>query len=403
MEELDLGGGRALEAVLARRSFLKGGLAAGLVMLTPTIALATGCEVNPNPNSLLYGHLSDVPDENGLLLPEGFTSRKLATVGEVVPSTGPTIVWPRNPDGGACFDAGDGGWIYVVNSEVPAGGGGVSAIRFAPDGMVVDVRTLLSGTTLNCSGGPTPWGTWLSCEETSRGAVYECDPFGKAEPLRHDDMGWFTHEAAAVDPAGRCVYLTEDRPDGGLYRYTPTVWPNLSAGRLEVLIEDGGGVGWAQVPRARARDMGPATRRQVPEMKVFDGGEGAWFQNGALYFTTKGDDRVWRLDPSDPVRPDLRVHYDAATSVLPELTGVDNITGRSGHDDLYVAEDGGDMQIVVLVAHEGVGYAGPVVQLTGVEGSEMTGVAFNPAGDRLYFSSQRNPGATYEVTGPFRA
>lgn len=398
----DDGAVAALGRAFPRRSFLKGGMAAGLVALAPTVLVTSGCEANPNPDSLLYGHLSDTPDANGLRLPPGFTSRKLAVSGEVVESTGGTIVWPLKPDGGACFDAGDGGWIYVVNSERPDNLGGVSAIRFAPDGTVIDVRTILSGTSVNCLGGPTPWGTWLSCEETIRGVVWECDPFGEHEAIGRDAMGWFTHEAAAVDPVGRAVYMTEDRQRGALYRFTPDTWGDLSSGRLDVLVENGDGLSWGEVTNPCPGPWGPATSNQVPDTKRFDGGEGAWFQNGALYFTTKGDNRVWRLDPTDPETPVLTIHYDRATSLFPELNGVDNITGKPGNNDLYVAEDNGDMQIVVVVDVDGVGIAGPVVELPNVGFSEMTGVAFNPAGDRLYFSEQHSPGTTFEVTGPFR-
>jgi len=91
------------------------------------------------------------------------------------------------------------------------------------------------------------------------------------------------------------------------------------------------------------------------------------------------------------------VIYDAATSPTPVLTGVDNITvDRNG--DFFVAEDAGDMQIVLLSGTS----VEPVVQVTGVAGSEITGPTFDPSGDRLTFSSQRNPGTTYEISGPFR-
>jgi secreted PhoX family phosphatase len=79
---------------------------------------------------------------------------------------------------------------------------------------------------------------------------------------------------------------------------------------------------------------------------------------------------------------------------------VDNVVvARSG--DVYVAEDGGNMQLVILGPDESVS---PFLEVTGQSGSEITGPAFSPDGSRLYFSSQRggSGGITYEVRGPFR-
>ena len=115
-------------------------------------------------------------------------------------------------------------------------------------------------------------------------------------------MGTFNHEAACVDPGGGHVYMTEDKPDGGLYRFTPTRYPDLSDGRLEVLLADGG---FAPVPDPSG--ITAATRHQVAGMKHFNGGEGIWFDSGHVYFSTKGDNRVWDLDvahgpPDRPLR-----------------------------------------------------------------------------------------------------
>lgn len=377
-----------------RRRFLQ-------AMATGTVALGSGgllaaCKPDVPPDFGLttpgFGPLG-APDANGLRLPPGFTSRVVATTGELVAGTDYT--WHTNPDGGACFpDVVHGGWIYVSNAESIVDGG-ASMIRFDASGAVVEARRILGGTYINCAGGRSPTNTWLSCEEYDRAQVWDCDPTGVAPAVARPAMGRFKHEAAVTDHWRKVVYLTEDESDGALYRFTPTAWPDLSAGLLEVLTEKAGFLAWAPVPNPTPTTADVRTRYQVPDTLVFKGGEGACVDHrGALFFTTKGDNRVWALDP-DEMR--LEVVYDDDTSPTPELTGVDNIT-VDGTGVLYVAEDGGDLQIVAVGAGQ---EATPVVQVTGVTGSELTGPAFSPDGSRLYFSSQRNPGRTYEVTGPW--
>lgn len=378
-----------------RRALLRGALVSGgAIALSGSLwrdAAAGAAPGLAEPGGVHYGPLR-APDAHGVRLPQGFTSRIVARSGQVVPGT--SYRWHGAPDGGACFRSGDVGWTYVSNSELVSGGG-ASALRFDAGGAVTGAYRVLSGTRANCSGGATPWGTWLSCEEVDRGAVWETDPQGVRPAVRRPALGLFQHEAAAVDPDRRVVYLTEDEPDGCFYRFRPARWPDLSAGVLEVLTTT---TGWARVPDPSAASV--RTRRQVAGARHFAGGEGVWYADGSVWFTTKGDGRVWRYDA---VAGRLSVAYDDAVAGAP-LTGVDAITG-SGASELFVAEDGGDMQICVLAPN---GRVAPFLQLVGHDGSEVTGPALTPGGTRMLFSSQRGTtgrsdgGVTFEVRGPFR-
>jgi secreted PhoX family phosphatase len=346
-----------------------------------------------------YGPLR-APDENGLRLPRGFRSRMVARAGRPVAGTGHK--WHVFPDGQATYPVRGGGWILVSNCEAPAAaGGGAAAIRFDGRDRIADAYRILAGTNLNCSGGATPWGTWLSCEEIEGGRVWECDPRGRRHAVARPALGVFKHEAAAVDPRGRRVYLTEDLEDGGLYRFTPARWPSLARGRLEIAaVRRGGSVRWHELPDPSAREL--PTRRQVAGSTRFARGEGIWFDDGTVYVATTGDGRVHAYDTR---RRRIEVIYDAGARPNPPLTGVDNLTvSRAG--DLYVCEDNASdaLDIVIVTPRRRLAR---FLTATGPEhrGSELTGVVFDPRGRRLYFSSQRygGSGAVFEVSGPFRS
>ena len=305
------------------------------------------------------------------------------------------------PDGGACFSTDSGGWIYVSNSEIHSTGG-ASAIVFNAGGEVVDAYSILENTSRNCAGGATLWGSWLSCEEIDSGRVWECFPEGRKQAIVRPALGVFNHEAVAVDEVTQYLYLTEDKVDGCLYRFiadsvTENGFPGLSAGLLEVAVQDHeSSISWAVVPDPLARKR--PTRYQVASVRTFNGGEGIAYYNGNIIFTTKGDNRVWSYNTKHQV---VSVLYDVIESLTPILTGVDNIA-VSQQGDIFVAEDGGDLQIVVI---DNQGGLYPIAQLQGHDDSEITGVAFSPDGKRLYFSSQRGTtglfknGVSYEIQG----
>ena len=386
-----------------RRTVLRYG-ASALGMLAAG-KLLTACQTSRQPANLVNRPVTLKESAvEGLLLPEGFSARVVARSHHPVVS-GSGFLWHPAPDGGAVFPADDGGWAYVSNSETGGSLGGASALRFDATGTVIDAYPILAGTNYNCAGGPTPWGTWLSCEEVPDGRVWECDPFGRARARPLPALGRFTHEAVAVDPGTLRLYMTEDQRNGRFYRFTPhhvaDGIPDLADGVLEVAevtsLPDGD-VQWRRIPDPSGTAQ--ATRYQVARSTVFAGGEGAWYADGAVYFTTKHDNRVWAYDVA---RSRLTLIYDNAFLADPLLTGVDNVT-VSQQGTIYVAEDGGNMQIVAITPQQQVF---PVAQFIGHERSEVTGPAFDASGTRLYFSSQRGStgsskdGVTFEVTGPF--
>ena len=406
-----------------RRTFIR--QAAGTVLTGTTLAMsrpvsAVGGEPSATIGESPFGGLGLAPDENGILLPEGFTSRVVAISGE--PPVGDAAPWHVFPDGGATFPDTSGGWFYVSNSEVfpttAPDSGGVSSLHFDADGNLLSSRQILSGSNSNCAGGPTPWGTWLSCEEhpDGQGRIWECDPTGAKTAMAHEQMGRWRREAVAVDPVDKILYMTEDHPEGRLYRYLPSNYPDLSEGSVEVCsVDSSNQVTWTNITDPSGTSA--PTHSQVPESTIFPGNEGIWYHGGWIYFCTKHDHSVhginlrtmvyqliWKGDPDS-------LGVEGAV-----LSGVDNITVNERTGDLYVAEDGGNMEIVLITAD---GAVVPFLRITNQDDSEITGPAFSPDGKRMYFSSQRGPanrslgdalgiengsthiGITYEVTGPF--
>ena len=419
-----------------RRGFLRVTLSAG--MIAAVEALAVGCgddgpaasvdssatpddrpKVTTTPDVTThtdgragvtrYGPLAASPDENGLLLPAGFSSELLAVGGETVPGT--SYRWHPFPDGGACFALDDGGWVYTNNSEgYLDGSGGAGALRFDTEGRVVDAYSVLEGTTMNCAGGATPWGTWLSGEEIMTGQVWECDPLGIQPARPRPAMGLFRHEMVVADETRRVFYLSEDEPDGLLYRFRPRTWGDLSEGDLDALAvsRDDGSTSWIPVGGIGAPG-GPRTRYDAPGAKELPGCEGIALDGDNLYVATKGDGRISRLDLAESR---LTLYWEG-----PPVGGPDNLAVQTETGNLFVCEDGDNMEVVLITPD---GHADPFLRFVGHDGSEVTGAAFDPTGTRLIVNSQRAPtpktfdelveggiswpiGRTYMISGPFSA
>ncbi len=220
-----------------------------------------------------YGNL--IRDPNALLdLPEGFSYKVISRLGNVMDDG---YVVPNAADGMGCIDLGDGKVALVRNHELRPSQIREGALREQPKAgfksydthkergyplpggtttLIYDTKThtlerewlSLNGTIRNCSGGITPWGSWLSCEETTEkaggdgnkdhGYVFEVPiEEGKmADPVPLKDMGRFNHEAVCVDPRTGIVYLTEDSNDSLFYRFIPNVKGELAkGGKLQAL------------------------------------------------------------------------------------------------------------------------------------------------------------------------
>jgi hypothetical protein len=173
--------------------------------------------------------------QHGMVLSTGLNARLLATSGYPLRYDGgetSDLVFHSYPDFGATFKDlrswNKGGWIYVSNSEVKeehAGmyQAGVGALTFDQYGNVLDYTMLLKGTTANCGGGRTPWGSWISCEEHSQGKLWQVDPTGQRSPRSitlGQNGGWF--ESFAYDVRKSHYFVTEDHEFGPLRRFIPT-------------------------------------------------------------------------------------------------------------------------------------------------------------------------------------
>lgn len=462
-----------------RRDFLSlsASYAAGFAGLRlasgPSRALAVGTSVSG------YGSLA--ADAKGLLdLPAGFSYRVISRVGEEMADG---LLVPDKPDGMATFAGPKGLTILMRNHELaptdrsafgptgaglgkvdqgklydlgrpvvegekptPSAGGVTTLVYDTKQQQIVRQFLSLGGTMQNCSGGPTPWGSWISCEESvdtrtyTEDRAYACAqdhgyPFevpAAVEPNLHaarplKSMGRFRREAVAVDPTTGFVYQTEDMDDGALYRFVPNKSGNLTAGgKLQALAIKGRPSLDTRNWPARLNGQGdlvqPGDVMQVEwidlddvesprddlRYRAFDAGgarfargEGIWWSGGEAYFacTTGGHaelGQLWRYRPGDDSnRGTLELFIESSDSNL--LCNADNLTAAPW-GDLIVCED----------------RQGPTVRLVGVTPTgatyplannhaecEFAGVCFSPDGSTLFVNIQHE-GLTVAVTGPWR-
>ncbi|TDE33377.1 DUF839 domain-containing protein [Actinomadura sp. 6K520] len=445
---------------VTRRGVVKGGAAGAL-----SIALAGSLDGIFQTSAgaatgEAYGYGPLIPDPEGVLdLPKGFSYKILTTEGDPI-SDG--VVVPGHQDGMASFPVraghghrghgrGRGGrpgnTLLVLNHEQgtngtravgtpeltydPVANGGTTTLEVDRDGNLLSQYVSLAGTAVNCAGGRTPWGTWLTCEETegirgeskSHGWVFEVDPYGRdTRPVPLTGLGRFAHEAVAVDPHTNTAYLTEDAsgPFGLFYRFRPRSHRGgyhsyLAGGTLDALnvpgvpdlsmvTEPGTRLParWVSVPDPLAGQT--SVRKQFDDITRSQKLEGAWWGHGKAYFVASfsrrssgaaGDHagQVWTYDPRRN-----EVELQLVFKPGGRFDGPDNITVSPYGGGVILAEDGGGEQYLVGTTRENKPFA---MARNARNDSEFTGVTFSPDGRILFFSRQSGPGATFAVQGPW--
>lgn len=418
-----------------------------------------------------YGPLKTDPD--GILnLPKGFSYKIIFKQGERMDDG---FFSPGNPDGMATFPADKNRLILIRNHEISPGsdegpygqdpelmkkidrnkvydfGGGITPSTGGTTTLIYNEKTgrietsylSLTGTNRNCAGGMTPWNSWITCEENvdraggnmekDHGYNFEVPASKKirlANPIPLKDMGRFNHEAVAVDPATSIVYQTEDRPDGLIYRYLPSVPEQLSkGGKLQILAIKGQKsydtrnwqdltspkmpvkqtfeVEWLGIDQVTAPEEDLRYRGYNKGAARFARGEGMWYGKNEFFFACTnggeiGKGQIFRYVPS-PYEGTARekeapgkLELFLETNDTNVLKNCDNLT-IAPWGDLIICEDD-PHPFVVGVTPKGESYK--LAENVGVP-SEFAGGVFSPSGDTFFVNIQ-GAGYTLAITGPWK-
>lgn len=353
------------------------------------------------------GDLSVRDAASGLLLSRGLSVRQLAQSGMPVAYTDSlfsNLTFHTQPDAGAVFPLGGGGWVYLSNDEQEKmGRGGVYAVVFDENGEVVSYEQRLSKTTRNCGGGKTPHSTFISCEEYDRGRCYQVDPTGERKPrvtkLTEPEGGSF--ESVAVDDrnvSSPVYFVTEDNLLGALRRYRPH--PSVAKeGGWDVLHREGGTLDYLEFfPNHTFTWTSDIARGRRSAYYNYPNAEGIDFANGRLYFVSKLYKTMYILNLDEKT---YEIEFTNEDGMLLNGTGFadspDHVVTRG--DLIFLTEDGGpNPGLFARNVTSGEYYTILEAWDENVyHDDEACGLAFSPDRQRMYLAFQQ-AGKLFEIT-----
>jgi len=458
----------------SRRTFIKNAGIISLGFYGLNQFVLSGCN---NKASIDFGPL--LHKEGDILsLPKGFSAKVISRTGDVM-SDG--FYTPGAYDGMGAFKTADNKVIVIRNHELSPGSysdgpfgknnellgkvdkskiydiakgkdsictGGTTTFIYNEQSQKIELQYLsLVGTVRNCSGGRTPWNTWITCEETSfkmgeadgalekdHGYNFEVPATGKigiSDPVPVKAMGRFVHESVAVHPTLGIVYQTEDEGDALFYRFLPNANDDLQkGGRLQCLVINE----WKSADTRNGKDM---KTERFPEKRSFDvswidlddvenpgndlrargykkgaaifaSGEGMYYGKDELFFTAsaggiEGNGQIWKYTPSkfegQPQEKDHPPKFELflESKSIDTYQYCDNLT-VAPWGDVIICEDNVDARIIGITP-KGESYV--IAKNIGYRESEFAGPVFSPSGKTLFVNIQ-TPGLTLAITGPWK-